>query len=72
MGWCNNPTHLQFQTILNTEIRWGRLKTHDNQTVPRKTGYKCLGQSELEFIGVLRHMQRYCSHICDNTDVQAD
>ena len=25
-----------------------------------------------EFIGVLRHMQRYFSHICDGTDVQAD
>ena len=24
------------------------------------------------FIGVLRHMQGYFSHICDNTDVQAD
>ena len=24
------------------------------------------------FIGVLRHMQRYFSHICDGTDVQAD
>ena len=23
-------------------------------------------------IGVLRHMQRYFSHICDGTDVQAD
>ena len=27
---------------------------------------------EFEFIGVLRHMQRYFSHICDATDVQAD
>ena len=27
---------------------------------------------EFEFIGVLRHMQRYFSHICDGTDVQAD
>ena len=26
----------------------------------------------VEFIGVLRHMQRYFSHICDGTDVQAD
>ena len=26
----------------------------------------------LSFIGVLRHMQRYFSHICDGTDVQAD
>ena len=26
----------------------------------------------IEFIGVLRHMQRYFSHICDGTDVQAD
>ena len=25
-----------------------------------------------KFIGVLRHMQRYFSHICDGTDVQAD
>ena len=25
-----------------------------------------------EFIGVLRHMQQYFSHICDGTDVQAD
>ena len=25
-----------------------------------------------EFIDVLRHMQRYFSHICDGTDVQAD
>ena len=24
------------------------------------------------FIGVLRHMQRYFSHICDGTDVQAN
>ena len=28
--------------------------------------------NEFEFIGVLRHMQRYFSHICDGTDVQAD
>ena len=28
--------------------------------------------SWVEFIGVLRHMQRYFSHICDDTDVQAD
>ena len=28
--------------------------------------------SEFEYIGVLRHMQRYFSHICDGTDVQAD
>ena len=27
---------------------------------------------EFEFFGVLRHMQRYFSHICDGTDVQAD
>ena len=27
---------------------------------------------EFEFIGVLRHMQRYFSHTCDGTDVQAD
>ena len=27
---------------------------------------------EFEFIGVLRHMQRYFSHICDAIDVQAD
>ena len=27
---------------------------------------------EFEFIGVLRHMQQYFSHICDGTDVQAD
>ena len=26
----------------------------------------------VEFIGVLRHMQRYSNHICDGTDVQAD
>ena len=26
----------------------------------------------VEFIGVLRHMQRYFRHICDGTDVQAD
>ena len=26
----------------------------------------------VEFIGVLRHMQRYFSHICDGTDLQAD
>ena len=26
----------------------------------------------VEFIGVLRHMQRYFSHICDSTEVQAD
>ena len=25
-----------------------------------------------EFIGVLRHMQRYFSYICDDTNVQAD
>ena len=25
-----------------------------------------------EFIGVLRHMQQYFSHICDDMDVQAD
>ena len=31
-------------------------------------------EQEFEFIGVLRHMQRYFSHtcICDGTDVQAD
>ena len=27
---------------------------------------------EFEFIGVLRHMQRYFSHICDGKDVKAD
>ena len=27
---------------------------------------------EFELIGVLRHMQRYFSYICDDTDVQAD
>ena len=27
---------------------------------------------EFEFIGDLRHMQRYFNHICDATDVQAD
>ena len=26
----------------------------------------------LEYIGVLRHMKRYFSHICDDTVVQAD
>ena len=31
-----------------------------------------LTEFEFEFIGVLRHMQRYFSHICDSTDVQAD
>ena len=29
-------------------------------------------QFEFEFNGVLRHMQRYFSHICDGIDVQAD
>ena len=29
-------------------------------------------QFEFEFIGVLRHMRRYFSHICDGTVVQAD
>ena len=32
------------------------------------TGRQCW----VEFIGILRHMQRYFSHICDGTDVQAD
>ena len=27
---------------------------------------------EFEFIGVLRHMERYFSYICDGTDVQVD
>ena len=27
---------------------------------------------EFEFIGVLRHMQQYFTHICSGTDVQAD
>ena len=27
---------------------------------------------EFEFIGVLRHMQQYFSHMCEGTDVQAD
>ena len=27
---------------------------------------------KFEFIGVLRNMQRYFSHLCDGTDVQAD
>ena len=27
---------------------------------------------EFEFIGVLRHMQQYFSHICEGIDVQAD
>ena len=31
-----------------------------------------IGKVEFEFIGVLRHMQRYFSDICDGTDVQAD
>ena len=30
------------------------------------------GHCWVDFIGVLRHMQRYFSHICDGTDVQAD
>ena len=30
------------------------------------------GFNWVEFVGVLRHMQRYFSHICDGTDVQAD
>ena len=29
-------------------------------------------ENEFEFIGVLRHMQRYFNHICGDTDVQAD
>ena len=33
---------------------------------------KKLHSVEFEFIVVLRHMQRYFSHICDGTDVQAD
>ena len=33
---------------------------------------KHAGGVELEFIGVLGHMQRYFSHICGDTDVQAD
>ena len=27
---------------------------------------------KFEFIGVLRHMRRYFSYTCDDTDVQAD
>ena len=27
------------------------------------------GGGEFEFIGVLRHMRRYFSHVCDGTDV---
>ena len=30
------------------------------------------GLYEFEFIGVLRYLQRYFSHICDGTVVQAD
>ena len=33
---------------------------------------KITRSTEFEFIGVLRHMQRYFSHICDGTDVYAD
>ena len=33
---------------------------------------KSLRVSEFELIGVLRHMHRYFSHICDGIDVQAD
>ena len=32
----------------------------------------CNQPSECECIGVLRHMQRYFTYICDGTDVQAD
>ena len=31
-----------------------------------------LGVNELECIGVLRHMQRYFSYICDGTDVRTE
>ena len=35
--------------------------------------HKCeCTEFEFEFIGVLRHMEQYFSHICDGTDVQAD
>ena len=29
-----------------------------------------IGYETVEFIGVLHHMQRYFSHICDDTNVQ--
>ena len=31
-----------------------------------------LSEFKFEFIGVLRHMQRYFSYICDGKDVQVD
>ena len=42
----------------------------NNETIRRSTesDYECI--SECECIGVLRHMQRYFSYICDDTDVQ--
>ena len=38
-------------------------KAYDSNTRPMHL--------KLEFIGILRHMQRYFSHICDGTDVKA-
>ena len=35
-------------------------------------GWVLVASRGVEFIGVLRHMQRYFSNICDGTDVQAD
>ena len=47
------------------------LKSKRGITPTKKLMTLKLDQS-FEFIGVLRHMQRYFSHICEGTDVQAD
>ena len=47
---------------------WGTVRKRKIQTKMSPGGL----EFEFEFIGVLRHMQRYFSHICDGTDVQAD
>ena len=43
-----------------------------NMTLFYRSVSNLLCLMEFEFMGVLRHMQRYFSHICYDTDVQAD
>ena len=65
--------------VYDMSMAWLSNKSGKNRSQIALTLYICLYLSvlsyielRLEFIVVLRHMQRYFGYICDDTDVQAD
>ena len=73
LGRRRCPSSVRRRSLFTSSNRWTEFaETWQEATAISSNVATNPNIVEFEFIGVLRHMQRYFSHICDATDVQAD